>query len=315
MRIIEPLKQTFTDTLKVCRTLYAIMIPIILVVKVLQELSLIQYCAAPLTPIMHLVGLPANMGLVWATAIMSNLYAAIVVYAALIQHAEPLTVAQITTLCTMMLIAHNMPLELKIAQKSGVSLRGQLALRMLGAIACGMLLHHGFAAFGMFGEPSALLWQPEPDKASLLAWGLDQIKNLGKLFFVIWALMGLMRLLGFLRITDLFLFFLSPVLRFMGVGRSAATITVVGLTLGLAYGGGLIIHESKTGKVARNDLFASISLMSLSHALVEDTILMMVMGANMVGTFWARLLFSLLVVAVLTRLYNRFYPLESSATA
>jgi glycerol uptake facilitator-like aquaporin len=88
----------------------------------------------------------------------------------------------------------------------------------------------------------------------------------------------------------------------MGIGGGAATITVIGLVMGLAYGGGLIMHDVHKGKVERRDVFPAISLMSLSHALIEDTLLMYLIGATMWGTFVGRLLFSLLVVAALSRL-------------
>ena len=51
----------------------------------------------------------------------------------------------------------------------------------------------------------------------------------------------------------------------------------------------------------RRDVFSAISLMSLSHALIEDTLLMYLIGASLWGTFVGRLAFSLVVVAVLSR--------------
>jgi hypothetical protein len=71
--------------------------------------------------------------------------------------------------------------------------------------------------------------------------------------------------------------------------------------MGLAYGGGLILMEVREGRVSRRDVFSSLSLMSLSHALIEDTLLMTLIGASMQGTFFGRLIFSMLVVAVLSR--------------
>ena len=92
----------------------------------------------------------------------------------------------------------------------------------------------------------------------------------------------------------------------MGIGGSAATITVIGLVMGLAYGGGLILHDVQKGKVGPRDVFSAISLMSLSHALIEDTLLMYLIGATLWGTFVGRLVFSLIVVAVLSRLAPAF---------
>ena len=118
---------------------------------------------------------------------------------------------------------------------------------------------------------------------------------------VIAALVGTMRALDALGVTRLFEAALMPFLRLMGIGGGAATITVIGLVMGLAYGGGLILHDVQKGKVAQSDVFSAISLMSLSHALIEDTLLMYLIGATMWGTFVGRLAFSLIVVAALSR--------------
>ncbi len=290
------------DAVRVAWDLYKVMIPIIILVKILAELDLLRYLAWPLTPVMELVGLPAETGLVWATAMAVNLYSAMAVYATL---GSTLSVAQITVLATMMLVAHNLPLETRISQQCGVSAKSQLAIRIGCAILLGLILHLVFSGFDLLQQPSRMLWDPPAEAPTLLAWAWGQGKGLASLFLIILGLMALVRLLKAIRVTDLFNFLLRPFLKLMGIGREAATITVIGLTLGIAYGGGLIIHESRTGTVDKRDLFSAMSLMGLSHALIEDTLLMALLGAHMVGTFWARLLFSLAAVALLTRLVGR----------
>ena len=65
---------TFKDATRISLDLFKIMVPVVIAVKILQELNLIGYLAAPLAPIMKLVGLPGEMGLVWATAPVNNIY-------------------------------------------------------------------------------------------------------------------------------------------------------------------------------------------------------------------------------------------------
>jgi len=294
--------RAFKDAVRICIDLFKVMIPVIIVVKALKEFGLISYLAAPLAPAMRLVGLPGEMGLVWATAIVNNIYSGLVVYAELARDSGALTTAQVTVLATMMLIAHNIPVEGKITQKCGVGLWGQVCIRMLGALVCGALMHGLFQAFDLFGSPSSLAFEAKPESGSLLAWSGEQAVNLCMIFGVILALLVLMRLLTLFRITDLMEGLLSPLLRFMGIGRRAATITIIGLVMGIAYGGGLIIHEVKGGGISRRDVFSSLSLMGLSHALVEDTLLMLLIGASWWGVLVGRLVFSLAAVAVLSRL-------------
>lgn len=307
-RLGSALVRLFKDAHRTSMELFKIMVPVILAVKLLKELGCIAWLALPLEPVMELVGLPAQTGLVWATSMVMNLYSGVVVYAALLPEMAPVSVAQVTVLATIMLIAHNLPVELRISQRCGLSLVGQLLLRVAGALACGMLLHLFLQGFGLLQQESSMLFTPAEDTKGLGSWALGQLRNLAAIYLIVLALMGLVRLLQRLRLTDLLAWLLRPLLRLVGIGPQAATITVLGLTLGIAYGGGLIIHEVRQGEVPHKDVFASMSLMGLSHGLIEDTLLMALLGAHTLGTLWFRVVFSLVVVAILTRIYLRRAP-------
>lgn len=299
--MLRQAKDTFKDAVKVSGSLFKIMIPIIILVKILKELDLISVLAWPLEPVMDLVNLPGSMGLVWATALLSNLYSAMIVFVSLAPE-NPVTVAQCTVLATMMLIAHNMPLELKIAQKCGSSLIAQALIRIFAALACGWALHLIYSSMDLLQAPNVIFWTPEKQPDSLAGWAAAQAANLFWIFLIILGLLVFMKLAKRLGITELLNRLLRPILKLMGIGPSASTITVVGLSLGIAYGSGLIMHEIEHGRVDRRDIFFSLSLMGLSHALIEDTLLMLMIGAHHSGIFWGRLIFSLVLVAGLVRI-------------
>lgn len=304
MNLVNACKSLVIDAISASLDLYKVMIPVIIIVKILQEFELVQYLAVPLKPVMNLAGLPAEMGLVWATSIIVNLYSGLIVYISMVPTMEPLSVAQITTLATMMLIAHSLPVECKVAQKCGVSMIGQIAVRMLSAFLLGFIMHLIFAKTGLLSGPSKILWEPQMPEAGILPWALNEAGNLVYLFFIILALFTIMRLLTYYGITEKLNTILKPVLQAIGIGKDAATITVLGLSLGITYGGGLIIHEVKSGALSKRDVFASLTLMGLAHALIEDTLLMMLLGAHTSGTFWGRLVFALLFVGIMMRFYS-----------
>ncbi len=313
MDVAQSLLRLLRDSCRASFSLFKVMVPIMIAVKIFKELGLISYLAIPLAPAMELMGLPAEAGLVWATSMAANIYSGLVVYATLIPEMQTLTVAQTTVLSTIILIAHNLPVELRIAQKCGVSLLGQLGVRVGSALLAGLLLHWTFTVTGALQEPSVLLWRPDPEEGSYLQWAWGQAQNLGLIFLLILFLMALMRAMDRLGLTQLCQRLLRPALRFMGIGEKAATITIIGLVMGIAYGGGLIIHEAQSGRVEQKDIYSSLTLMGLSHAIIEDTLLMLSIGASMWGVLWARLLFSLAVVAVLARMYARLRPGANTA--
>ncbi|MCP4664970.1 MAG: hypothetical protein GY849_01285 [Deltaproteobacteria bacterium] len=305
---IGELKGLFRDALKLSLDLFKIMVPVIIVVKILKELDLITYLAIPLSPLMKAVGLPAEMGLVWATAMLNNLYGAMVVLLSLVKDV-PISTAQVTVLCAMMLVAHALPIELKIAQLSGPRLMFQAFCRLGSALLLGWMLHIFYSRLGLLQQPVDIIFRPDDKilshKESLASWAAGEAQNLLFIFFIILGLFLLMRILKKLRIIDAMNRMLSPVLKLMGIGPKASAITVIGLTLGISYGGGLIIHEARSGRAHKKDVFYSLTLMGLSHALIEDTLLMVMLGGRLSGVLWARLAFSLLAVTLLVQISAR----------
>lgn len=311
MKVVAFLTGLFRDALGASLALFKVMIPIIVLVKLLKEFGLIAPLAAPLGPVMEAVGLPAGLGLVWATAMLVNIYAALVVFQAMLPELGLFTQAQATVLAVLMLIAHNLLVEGQVTKRCGTSFLGQNALRVGGALACAWLLHLVLTAGGWLADPTVMLWTPPSEEGTLWRWALGEAVNLASIFGVILTLMGLMRVLNLLGLTRLMERLLTPLLRLMGIGPTAATVTVIGMTMGLTYGGGLIIHETRAGHIAPRDVFASVSLMSLSHALIEDTLLLTLIGASAWGTLFARLAFSLVVTAVLSRMALRWMAAPS----
>ncbi len=298
------LKSLLRDALIVTRDLFKIMVPIIIAVKILQELGLISYVAESLSGVMGYVGLPGSMGLVWATAMINTLYSGIVVYVSLAPQ-EGLTIAQATVLSTMMLVAHSLPVELEIARKSGPKLWFQALLRVGSAFILGMMLHHVYSWGGWLSEESVLLLSIDSASGDILTWAFGQARNLACIFLIILGLLALMRILSALGITTLLIRLLDPLLKALGIGREAAPLTIVGMVMGIGYGGGLILHEIRKKKVGKQDIFFALSLMGLSHSLIEDTLLMLSLGASFSGVFVGRVLFTLIVIFCLVRLVKR----------
>lgn len=277
------------------------MVPVVIVVKVLSELGLVRYIAAAFQPVMQLVGLPGEMGLVWATAVITNMYGGIVVFAAIGPSLE-LTVAQTTVVACMILIAHSMPVETAIARKSGVRIRFMIPFRLVSALVMGLILHWIFGIADLFQNSSRILWEASHQNGGIWSWALSQARNLLTIFLIVLILIVLMKVLDRLGITRLMNRLLKPVLTSMGISEKASTVTIIGMILGISYGGGLIIREAGSGRIDRRDVFFSIALMGLCHAVVEDTLLMMSLGATVWGVLFARILFSWITVAALVRI-------------
>lgn len=284
--------------------LFKITVPISFLVKILSDAGVIGVLGSFLRPFMDLVGLPGSMGLVWAAGLITNLYAALVVFASLAAETT-LTVAQVTVLATMLLIAHALPVEIRIAQMAGARFGVMIALRLFAALFLGWGLNHCYRLGGFLQQPSRLMWKPTAPDPSWSAWVIGELQTMTMICAIILVLLAIMRILEKAKILDFFCRLLERPLIALGMTGKAAPITVIGMTLGLSYGGALIIQEARSGRLDPRDVFLSLALMGLCHSIVEDTLLMMLAGGHLSGLFAARLLFSVTAVFLLGKFFQR----------
>lgn len=255
---------------------------------------------------MESVGLPKEMGLVWATTILTNIYAGLII---LINSDAPLTVAQASVLGSMMLLAHSLPIEGAIAKKAGVSWLATLSVRVGGSLVLAWLLNLSYQYGDLLNYPATVLWQPEVSgDSSYLGWAIEQLKSFAVIFIVISALLLLLKILKILGVEKLMAILLRPFLRLLGISKDATNLTIIGITLGLSFGGGLLINEAKKGHISARDVFTAIMLLNLLHSLIEDTLLIMLIGADFYTIFWGRLVFSVLVIALISNVIKRMNP-------
>ena len=314
MRALSNLLQALMDSVKdgtaVCRSLFPLIIPIVILVKLLQEFGLIQYLAMPLAPIMELMGLPPELGIIWAAAMLMSIYSALAILPGILITIPVLTVEQATVLGLVILIAHSLILETRIAGKCGLSMRFQFFLRLGVAIVAGVLLHLFCSTFGIWQE-EATIFLVNQASTTWSAWALGEFWNLVQIFILICFVMAFNRALNYLRISYYFGKFLSPFLRLLGISPEATNIVIVGLFMGLLYGSGIIIQNSREGKLSYADNFATMSFMGIAHALVEDTLLSMLLGGSVWGLLGVRLFFALIVGMTI----NIFYSKKKFGTA
>lgn len=227
MPVLMNIWKQIREAVTVSFVLFRIMVPVIIIVKVLTELGLVKYIALAFAPLMKLVGLPGEMGLVWATAVITNMYGGIVIFAT-IAPALHLTTAQITVMACMILVAHSMPVEISIARKAGVRIRFMVPFRILSAFLLGIILHSIYEMGNFLHDEGRIFWEAAPTDSTLSSWVLSQIQNLSIIFLIVLGLIILMKILDRLGITRIIGKLLEPILTSMGIGKSATTVTILG---------------------------------------------------------------------------------------
>jgi len=300
------LQETLKRSTRMFVAIARIMVPVMIIVQLAQHFGLVDLAGRLLGPAMGLFNLPAEAAIIWATTMLTGVYGGLASLASLSGSLD-LNGAQLSALSAMMLIAHNIPVEQSIVRKAGASFSLTALLRILTAAVYGGAIAWACHLGGWLTEPVSLDWLRGSelignDEANALwTWVQSTAFSLALTFGVIIALVLSLDLLDKIGITQRITTLITPVLRLSGLNARAAPITTVGVLLGLSYGGALIIEEADRLGFSARTRFLALSWLSLSHSLIEDTLLFMALGANIWVVLVGRLLLTLAVIALLAR--------------
>ncbi len=64
----------------------------------------------------------------------------------------------------------------------------------------------------------------------------------------------------------------------------------------------------RKGELGPEDVFCALSFMGVCHPLVEDTLLILLIGGHLSVVLWLRLALSLLLIATMVRMVRRLPP-------
>jgi hypothetical protein len=150
-----------------------------------------------------------------------------------------------------------------------------------------------------------------------VSWALAQCKAIASIFFIILFLVVLLRLVRFIGLDKLLHRVMYPVLRLIGVrrgevSRDLSEMTMVGATLGLTFGAGLLIRQRQEGGVSPRNCRVAGSFIGVCHGLIDDTLLVLLLGANLGVVLFGRIAFAVLLIAVLTRVMDWCCGLRAS---
>ncbi len=98
----------------------------------------------------------------------------------------------------------------------------------------------------------------------------------------------------------------ARVVRHVGLDERSAAPTLVGFLFGLAYGGGVIVRDVRRHDLGRRQVFIMSTFLSMVHAIVEDSLIFIALGA---AVFWVvvyRIVWAALVTVLLTAVAGFF---------
>ncbi|QKY69912.1 nucleoside recognition domain-containing protein [Lentibacillus sp. CBA3610] len=288
------LQRGLQQGLQVAWSLGKIIFPITLIVTILQYTPVLPWIIDQIRPLMGLLGLSGEAAVPLVLGNALNLYAGI---AAIVSF--EFTVKEVFILAVMLSFSHNLFIESAVASKVGVSwwlISGiRISLALLSAIVINLMWNGGgeAAQYGFISSSDVVLNGWEEIFLHGLQTAFAAIIQLALIVIPLMIAMQFFREKGWLtRISDK----LGPFTRMLGMEKNTSMTLVAGLTIGLAYGAGLMIQAVKEDGVSRRDMYLALIFLVSCHAVVEDTLIFIPLGIPV----WPLLVIRLVTAILLT---------------
>jgi len=274
-----------------------IIVPVSFFVFLLQYSGWLNSLDFILQPVMQLMGLPPVAALPLIVGMLTGIYGGIAAMIVL-----PLTQEQMTLIAIFLLISHSLIQEGIIQGKSGINPIKATVFRLLASVVtvtvvsfC-MSAETGVANAALAGSPAGVTFT-----ALLQQWCLATAQLALQILVIIVSIMVMLEVMKAYKIIDHLVRVLNPVLKILGLDRNVGMLWLAAAIFGIAYGGAVIVEETRQGHYDREELQRLHLSIGINHAMIEDPLLFLPLG---IGAFW--LWIPRLVAAVAAVYFYRF---------
>ncbi|MCS7281625.1 MAG: nucleoside recognition protein [Desulfobacterota bacterium] len=129
------------------------------------------------------------------------------------------------------------------------------------------------------------------------------LSSLKLLFTLILIVLPLTVLYEFLKLKE------KPLIKkeysILGISKEGFLPLVTGIVIGLTYGAGIIIHSIRHSNLTKREAFLVLLFLSVCHAIIEDTLIFVVIGANGTILVIARFLLAIILTFFAAKAFKK----------
>ena len=288
--ILNSVKQSLPQGMKTAIWLLKLTIPIAFGVFLLDYIGILEWIALITEPLFALFGLSGNASVILITSFFTNIYSVIAVMATL-----DMPVREGIILANMCLIAHALIVESGIQKKTGSSAIRMVFLRVFASFLAAWILNQILPEMEGTIKAGASIMR-EGFLPDFLSWLKSITITSIKIVVLVNLLLILQRLLQEFGILKWLVRPFHPLLKIMGLPRNTGFLWLVAYTLGLSYGGAVMIGQSVEGKLSRTDADLLNHHIAISHSQFEDTLLFAAVGFSIPWLIFPRFMIAVLAV-------------------
>ncbi len=289
-RLVRCIKTALPQGTKTALWLLKLTIPVSFAVFLLDFFGVLNVIAGWVAPLFKLIGLSGQASIVLITSFFTNIYSVIAVMTTLgIGHREGIILA------VMCLISHALIVETAIQKKTGSTPWRMVATRLSASFMAAFMLNIILPA-----EPIAvsenMVRSVGEFTPALQHWLLNMLQTTLKIVILVNLLLIIQKILNEFGLIKWILMPFTPLLKVMGLPSSTGFLWVVANTLGLGYGGAIMISETEDGKLSREDADLLNHNIAISHSQLEDPLLFVAIGYPLGILIWPRVLLAIVFV-------------------
>lgn len=286
-------KEFVDSSLSTAKTILIMVIPYFLLAELLLYFELMPIIAQVFEPLTTLLNLPPEAALALASGVFLNLYAAIAFAAPL-----GLSVYDWTILGLFLGVLHSIPVESTIMKKLGIDWIKSIVFRTVMAF---------IVLTPLLIIPTEILFD-NPDLVKSSAYQIssntpDNFVDLitDKLIEAVLLALEIVALVSLVIFVTTFIKGLKLLTKF-DHHLSTVMALITGVLIGITYGAGVLIKEAKY--MTRKQIISVCYFLMVAHAIIEDTLLFVFFGADIVLLITIRLFFAFLVFAIISLYYR-----------
>lgn len=284
-------KETLNSSLKSAWIVLKLIIPIYIIADILYYYNTLSYVAFLVEPFTSIVGLPPEAALSIISGMFLNVYASVAFAAPL-----DLTIHQWTILAVLVGICHALPVEGIIMKKIGISNLYSYSLRIVAGFFVGFLTSIMPSSWFSATITESVFEKTTYNSFSELMQG--SIYNAVELTITVIILITvLIFIMDFIKSRK----FIQESQKNVSKGFSIT----VGVILGITYGAGILIKEVESGAISKEDIFYIGTFLMICHAIIEDTLLFVIFGADFTMAVVIRTVAAIIISYILLKIYQR----------
>ena len=284
--------RSLRQSLNVSWMILKIYIPLSLLTIALKQWGIIDVIAPLFAPLMGLMGLPGEAAITLVAGFTNSIYAALATLSAF-----DLTPRQVTILGVVLGLAHSLFIETAILSKLKMATVKIAFFRMGTAFLTGMLMNvflpqrisgvimHRHSGHETFSWPHAFQ-------------GLA-ITSL-QIVLIISLLMVLYGLIASWRHSPAIKQKLKFIPNTIGLSDNAFAPWIAGVFIGITYSAAILLEFMETHRLGHKDVCLMTVFLCLAHAIIEDTMIFVIVGGNFWWIILTRVAMAFLVVRLLS---------------